>query len=75
MLPTPIPNIDWAAIVESAVWRRPPFTFDAKDKNNEKGFRDAVILETLAHLCQSTPTDKTVIFVCNDDLLRTTADS
>lgn len=71
---TPVNDIDWAEVVESAIWRRPPFTFDAKDKNNEKGFRDAVILETLAHLCAAADAGYTVIFVCNDYLLRTTAE-
>lgn len=71
---TPVNEIDWAAVVDSAVWRRPPFTFDAKDKNNEKGFRDALILETLAHLCAAQDAGNTVIFVCNDYLLRTTAE-
>ncbi|MEQ9106818.1 MAG: PIN domain-containing protein [Limnobacter sp.] len=71
---TPIANIDWAAVVESAVWRQPPFTFDAKDKNNEKGFRDAVILETLVQLGKTADPNNTVIFVCNDYLLRTTSE-
>jgi hypothetical protein len=71
---TPVAHIDWAAVVEAAIWRKPPFTFDAKDKNNEKGFRDAVILETLVHLCTAADPDNTVIFVCNDYLLRTTSE-
>lgn len=71
---TPVAHVDWAAVVEAAIWRKPPFTFDAKDKNNEKGFRDAVILETLVHLCTSANPDNTVIFVCNDYLLRTTSE-
>lgn len=71
---TPIANIDWAAVVESAVWRQPPFTFDVKDKNNEKGFRDAVILETLVKLGKTTDPNNTVIFVCNDYLLRITSE-
>lgn len=75
LITTPVTTIDWSAVVESAVWRTPPFTFDPKDSKNEKGFRDAVILETLAHTCLSGGTSKTVIFVCNDYLLRTTAES
>jgi hypothetical protein len=73
--PSPISSIDWPSVVDAAIWRKPPFTFDAKDKNNEKGFRDAIILETLAHICDSAGAGKTIIFVCNDDLLRTTAES
>ena len=75
LITTPVSTIDWSAVVESAVWRKPPFTFDPKDQKNEKGFRDMVILETLAHTCLSVSAEKIVIFVCNDYLLRTTAES
>lgn len=75
LITTPATTIDWSSVVESAVWRKPPFSFDPKDPKSEKGFRDAVILETLAHTCLSGSTGKTVIFVCNDYLLRTTAES
>ncbi len=74
-LPTPIDSIDWHKIVDAAIWRKPPFAFDPKDQKNEKGFRDAVILETVAHACTSAGVDKLIIFVCNDYLLRTTAES
>ena len=73
-LPTPVASIDWSAIVDAAIWRKPPFAFDPKDQKNEKGFRDAVILETVAHACSSVGVDKLIIFVCNDYLLRTTAE-
>jgi PIN domain len=73
-LATPVNSIDWAAVVESAVWRKPPFTLDPKDQKNEKGFRDAVILETVAHTCENLAPGKLAIFVCNDYLLRTTAE-
>jgi len=75
LVSTPVSTIDWPSVVEAAVWRKPPFTFDPKDAKNEKGFRDAVILESLAHTCLSGSSGKTVIFVCNDYLLRTTAES
>ena len=75
LLATPISKINWAAVVDAAIWRKAPFSFDPKDKTNEKGFRDAVILETLVHLCEATTVGKTVIFVCNDYLLRTTTES
>ena len=74
-LTTPVGHIDWAAVVEGAIWRLSPFMFDPKDQKNEKGFRDAVILETVAHACITAKSDKLVIFVCNDYLLRTTAES
>ena len=73
-LPTPVASIDWGLIVDHAIWRKPPFAFDPKDQKNEKGFRDAVILETVAHACDSAAAGKLVIFVCNDYLLRTTAE-
>lgn len=72
---TPVTKIDWPAIVDAAVWRKPPFTFDPKDKNNEKGFRDALILETLSQVCKDAGAGKMVIFLCNDHLLRTAAES
>ena len=75
LLPTPIASVNWKEVVDSAIWRKPPFTFDPKDKSNEKGFRDAVILETLVHFAGSAPSNATVIFVCNDYLLRTTAEA
>ena len=74
LIPTPVASVDWSAVVKAAVWRQPPFTFDPKDQKNEKGFRDAVILETLADTCARTSIGKTVIFVCSDYLLRTTAE-
>ena len=73
--PTPTSKINWASVVESAIWRKPPFSFDPKDTTNEKGFRDAVILETVVHICEAAAVGKTVIFVCNDHLLRTAAES
>lgn len=74
LVSTPTAAIDWASVVDAAVWRKPPFTVDPKDKAGEKGFRDAVILETLAHICDSATAGQTIIFVCNDYLLRTTAE-
>ncbi len=75
LVPTPVSSIDWASVVNAAIWRKPPFTFDPKDKINEKGFRDAVILETLAHLCDEAASGTTVIFICNDEILRTAAET
>lgn len=75
ILATPVASIDWSSVVEAALWRKPPFTFDPKEPKTEKGFRDAVILETLAHTCTTTSPGKTVIFICNDYLLRTTAEA
>ena len=44
--------------------------FDPRDKDKEKGFRDALILETVASECAKAA-NETVIFICNDHLLRT----
>jgi len=75
VLPTPTNHIDWGCLIESAIWRKPPFTFDPKDSKNEKGFRDALILETVTHTCNRLTEDSILIFVCNDHLLRTTAEA
>jgi hypothetical protein len=41
-----VPNeIDWPALIDNAVWRRPPFSPRTEtDQNTEKGFKDALIL-------------------------------
>ena len=39
--PTPIQTINWTDLIQAAVWRLPPFTFDTKNSQNEKGFRDS----------------------------------
>jgi len=64
--PTPVVSIDWPALIQSAIWRKPPFT---EDKETEKGFRDSLILETVASFCLHHP-DAEIAFVCNDRLLR-----
>jgi len=75
VVPTPCREIDWQGVIGNAMWRRPPFTFDAKNSDNEKGFRDALILETLVSISKANnDEDQTVIFLCNDYLLRTTAE-
>ena len=65
--------IDWHSLIEKAVWREPPFTYDPKDKINEKGFRDALILETLVDYSRNETRDITIIFLCSDNLLQNTA--
>lgn len=75
LLPTPENHIDWGAVIDAAIWRKPPFTFDPKDAKNEKGFRDALILETVAHACTGLGAKDILIFICNDYLLRTTAEN
>lgn len=72
--PVPVSAIDWNALIEKAIWREPPFTFDPKDKINEKGFRDALILETLVELTRAEQRDVKIVFLSSDNLLRTTAE-
>ncbi|MCU7845332.1 MAG: DUF4935 domain-containing protein [Candidatus Thiodiazotropha sp. (ex Monitilora ramsayi)] len=68
---TPIADIDWRQLIQNAIWRHLPFIED-KDKRNEKGFRDALILETVISIVSSNPhTD--IAFISNDtDLLSAT---
>jgi len=72
--PTPITEINWARLIDASVWRRLPFTADPKNPKNEKGFRDALILETVAAICSSFSSTTNVAFICNDYALRTAAD-
>jgi hypothetical protein len=64
---------DWKNIVWKAVNREPPFSPASDTKNsNEKGFKDAVILETLLDLYKKEA-EREVVFVCEDGLLFKTA--
>ena len=59
--------VDWTSLIKRAVLRHPPF--EAGDK--EKGFRDAIVLETFAQLHQNlrlSGPDKLVL-LSNDSLL------
>lgn len=71
--PVPHAAIDWAGLIEKATWREPPFTYDPKDKINEKGFRDALILETVVDYSKNETRDIAIVFLCGDNLLRATA--
>ena len=74
VLPIPVERIDWKALCESAIWRKPPFSFDPKDSDNEKekGFRDALIHETIISAVTSESRNINIAFICNDFLLRDT---
>ena len=64
--------VDWAGLIQRAVYRRPPF----QAGDDEKGFRDAVILETFIQLVAAGPTSRTtrrVVLVSNDGLLHAAA--
>ncbi|WKD48358.1 PIN domain-containing protein [Microbulbifer spongiae] len=66
---TPINEIDWSNIVHSSIWRIPPFSYDPKKESLEKGFRDALILETVVSYCENDLENK-IVFITNDGLLR-----
>ena len=71
---TPIDDIDWSKLIDAAIWRRLPFTPDPENPKNEKGFRDALILETMDAICRSYSEEANIAFVCNDFALRKAAD-
>jgi PIN domain len=68
--PCPLADIDWEKLIQCAIWRKPPFTFDSQTPKNEKGFRDALILETVASICKESTGHESIAFVCADNLLR-----
>ncbi len=65
ILPTPTKEIDWDKIIEMAIWREPPFSYEEK----EKGFRDSLIMETISIFCKNNKDNKNIAFVSNDELL------
>jgi hypothetical protein len=67
----PIARINWRQLYTRAIWRIPPFALDAKNPDNEKGFRDALIYETVVDLTMNEQRDVNVAFVSNDLVLRT----
>ena len=70
----PLPEqVNWAQTAEASIWRKPPFVFDPKSPDNEKGFRDALILETVCDYATRETTDVGIAFVCADKLLLDTA--
>jgi hypothetical protein len=70
----PIPdNIDWPALINDAVWRQPPFSPRIEgEETTEKGFKDAIILESLLSFHKDAQ-DRELVFLCADGLLSTTA--
>ncbi|WP_241047427.1 PIN domain-containing protein [Achromobacter xylosoxidans] len=61
---------DWELIMSNSANRVAPF--EHKD-NSEKGFRDAVVCETLRQVLCSVNGSDQVFFVCRDELLRDAA--
>lgn len=65
-------NVDWQRIILDATYRRPPFD----SGESEKGFRDAIVLETFAQLIARAPQNPKscrLALVTADDLLSTAA--
>ena len=75
IVPTPTNVIVWPELIQKAVWREPPFEPDHKNTDQEKGFRDALILETLVNDCATDSRDILIAFLCKDRLLRETAEA
>lgn len=77
---SPVDEIEWKTVINNACYRNPPFENIAvkivegnyKEMIAEKGFRDAVILETFVHYIQDKPKTAQaarLIFFTNDKLL------
>jgi hypothetical protein len=67
-------DVDWPRVILDASYRRPPFQLGEK----EKGFRDALILETFLQIVEKSPTSRSVVrlvLVSGDQLLRDAAQS
>ena len=61
-------SIDWASLIQAALYRRPPFQAGEK----EKGFRDALVAESFIQLLEESPrTPKScrVVLITSDGLL------
>jgi hypothetical protein len=74
LLPVPEGKGIWTRIIDDALWRNPPFecAADDEEKSSEKGFRDALICETVvAYAGQERP--EQVVFIVKDNLLRAAA--
>ena len=65
---TPVKLINWKQMIDKSIWRKPPFIFDPKNPRVEKGFRDALILETV--LLTTWKEQRTRrFFLCKDKML------
>jgi hypothetical protein len=65
-------EVDWKRLILNAAYRKAPFQLGEK----EKGFRDALILETFLQVVGATPTSRSVArlaLVSGDQLLRDAA--
>ena len=64
-------NVDWKRLISDSSFRKPPFEIG----ENEKGFRDAIIVEIFLQLVEQSPTTPSIcrlVLVSNDGLLSET---
>jgi hypothetical protein len=67
-------DVNWQRVILDAAYRKAPFQFG----ETEKGFRDALILETFVQIVASSPTGRSVArlaFVSGDQILRNATQS
>ncbi|GEM_PF-2705589 len=66
IIKTPYEQINWADLVNRAVYKKPPFN---PEKDKEKGFRDAVIAETILINLPKISKDSNIVILVRDGLL------
>lgn len=75
VIKTPITKIKWKTLINAAVLRLPPFNPPSENEpSTEKGFRDALILETLMEIVRRYPQDH-IVFLTSDRLLKEAAEA
>ena len=72
VIPIPFGDIEWPRICDDAIWREPPFEFSFKNDDNEKGFRDALILESIRKYETAELRSVKIVIITGDNLLRDT---
>ncbi|HVA66230.1 MAG TPA: PIN domain-containing protein [Elusimicrobiota bacterium] len=73
ILSLPHTVINWGRLANDAIWRIPPFSANEKNNNFEKGFRDALILETVVDFVGKHSDQSKIAFLCRDKMLKDTA--
>lgn len=70
VLPLSVETVPWDQVIRNSFFRRPPF-----EPEGEKGFRDAMIIESVVQFAETTATSPQtciVAFVTGDQLLQAT---
>jgi hypothetical protein len=73
VIPIPHAHIDWTRLCDDAIWRIAPFEFNQKNDDNEKGFRDALILESIRQYEATEAREVKIVIITGDELLRKSA--